>query len=98
MEKDASMLLKVLTKRELELLALLWRHPDSSNHELAKMLCITEACVRFHLCNIYQKLNIKKRSSLILLCQEVGFDMVAGMLVPRELYEQARNDKLSERS
>jgi DNA-binding NarL/FixJ family response regulator len=49
-----------LTRRELEILRLV--SEGLSNAELAKMLWVTEQTVKFHLSNIYRKLNVANRT------------------------------------
>jgi DNA-binding NarL/FixJ family response regulator len=49
-----------LTKRELEILRL--AAEGHSNSQLAKMLWVTEQTVKFHLSNIYRKLNVANRT------------------------------------
>src|SRR5262249_54612843 len=49
-----------LTRRELEILRLVAE--GLSNSELAKMLWVTEQTVKFHLSNIYRKLNVSNRT------------------------------------
>ena len=49
-----------LTKRELEILRLVAE--GLSNAALAKMLWVTEQTVKFHLSNIYRKLNVSNRT------------------------------------
>ena len=49
-----------LTKRELEILQLV--SEGHSNGELARMLWVTEQTVKFHLSNIYRKLNVANRT------------------------------------
>ncbi len=49
-----------LTRRELEILRLVAE--GHSNAELAKMLWVTEQTVKFHLSNIYRKLNVSNRT------------------------------------
>jgi DNA-binding NarL/FixJ family response regulator len=49
-----------LTRRELEILRLVAQ--GHSNGELAKMLWITEQTVKFHLSNIYRKLDVANRT------------------------------------
>ena len=49
-----------LTKREIEILRL--AAEGHSNSELAKMLWVTEQTVKFHLSNIYRKLNVANRT------------------------------------
>ena len=50
----------VLTKRETEILRL--TAEGHSNAELAKMLWVTEQTVKFHLSNIYRKLDVSNRT------------------------------------
>jgi len=50
----------VLTKREQEILRL--TAEGHSNSELAKMLWVTEQTVKFHLSNIYRKLEVSNRT------------------------------------
>jgi DNA-binding NarL/FixJ family response regulator len=49
-----------LTRREREILALVAE--GHSNRELARMLWVTEQTVKFHLSNIYRKLNVANRT------------------------------------
>jgi len=49
-----------LTRRELEILQLVAM--GHSNAQLAKMLWVTEQTVKFHLSNIYRKLNVANRT------------------------------------
>lgn len=49
-----------LTKRELEILRLVSQ--GHSNVELARMLWVTEQTVKFHLSNIYRKLDVSNRT------------------------------------
>jgi DNA-binding NarL/FixJ family response regulator len=49
-----------LTRRELEILRLVAE--GLSNAELARMLWVTEQTVKFHLSNIYRKLNVSNRT------------------------------------
>jgi NarL family two-component system response regulator LiaR len=50
----------VLTRREREILRLVAE--GHSNSELARMLWVTEQTVKFHLSNIYRKLNVSNRT------------------------------------
>jgi DNA-binding NarL/FixJ family response regulator len=49
-----------LTKREVEILRLV--SEGYSNSQLARMLWVTEQTVKFHLSNIYRKLNVSNRT------------------------------------
>jgi DNA-binding NarL/FixJ family response regulator len=57
--RDSSQL-EGLTRRELEILRLV--SDGHSNAELAKMLWVTEQTIKFHLSNIYRKLNVANRT------------------------------------
>jgi DNA-binding NarL/FixJ family response regulator len=49
-----------LTRREMEILQLVAE--GHSNSQLARMLWVTEQTVKFHLSNIYRKLNVANRT------------------------------------
>ena len=49
-----------LTRRELEILQLVAE--GHSNSQLAQMLWVTEQTVKFHLSNIYRKLDVANRT------------------------------------
>ena len=49
-----------LTRRELEILCLVAE--GHSNSQLAAMLWVTEQTVKFHLSNIYRKLDVANRT------------------------------------
>ena len=49
-----------MTRRELEILTLVAE--GHSNSQLAKMLWVTEQTVKFHLSNIYRKLDVANRT------------------------------------
>lgn len=55
-----------LTKREAEIADLVVQ--ALSNMEISNILYITEKSVRFHLENIYRKMEIKTRAELIVDC------------------------------
>ena len=57
---DPESLAHELTKRELEILRLV--ADGHSNSQLAKMLWVTEQTVKFHLSNIYRKLDVANRT------------------------------------
>jgi DNA-binding NarL/FixJ family response regulator len=52
--------INVLTRREIEILRLVAE--GHSNSALAKMLWVTEQTVKFHLANIYRKLDVANRT------------------------------------
>ena len=64
-----------LTRRELEILQL--TAEGHSNAELARMLWVTEQTVKFHLSNIYRKLNVSNRTEASRWAQ------LRGLLPPR---------------
>lgn len=80
--RSAMAIVTRLTPRELEVLLALWRHPHYSAAKLARTLCVTEACVRYHLHNIYRKLGTYGKVGLLLLCKDSGFDAVAEAMPP----------------
>lgn len=57
---DAHAAAAVLTKREREILQLVAE--GHSNSQLARMLWVTEQTVKFHLSNIYRKLDVANRT------------------------------------
>ena len=59
-----------LTRREREILRLMAQ--GHSNAQLAKMLWVTEQTVKFHLSNIYRKLNVSNRTEAAHLAQVRG--------------------------
>jgi DNA-binding NarL/FixJ family response regulator len=59
-EAKASQDLSGLTRRELEILQLV--SEGHSNAQLARMLWVTEQTVKFHLSNIYRKLDVANRT------------------------------------
>ena len=63
---------KGLSNREAEVADLVTR--GLSNKEIGNMLFITEKTVKFHLANIYTKMNVKSRAQLIVWClPHLGF-------------------------
>ena len=59
-----------LTRRELEILRL--AAEGHSNSQLARMLWVTEQTVKFHLSNIYRKLNVANRTEASRWAQRNG--------------------------
>jgi NarL family two-component system response regulator LiaR len=57
---DAHPAVETLTKREREILQLVAE--GHSNSQLARMLWVTEQTVKFHLSNIYRKLDVANRT------------------------------------
>jgi DNA-binding NarL/FixJ family response regulator len=70
-----------LTRRELEILRLVAE--GHSNAQLARMLWVTEQTVKFHLSNIYRKLDVANRTEASRWAQRNGLlqDAVAHALV-----------------
>jgi two-component system response regulator DegU len=66
-----------LTRRELEILRLVAE--GFSNGELARRLWVTEQTVKFHLSNIYRKLNVSNRTEASRWAQLHGLLPVAGL-------------------
>ena len=60
------LLSKGLSNRESEVTDLLTL--GLTNKEIAARLFVTEKTVKFHLTNIYKKMNVKSRSQLIVWC------------------------------
>jgi DNA-binding CsgD family transcriptional regulator len=75
--KDPLDIVTALTRRELEVLAQMWLNRGFSARELASILCLSEAGVRFHLRNIYRKLDVRGKIDLLFLCHESDFARVA---------------------
>jgi DNA-binding NarL/FixJ family response regulator len=59
-----------LTSREREILQLV--SEGHTNAELAHMLWVTEQTVKFHLSNIYRKLNVSNRTEASRWAQRAG--------------------------
>lgn len=63
---------KGLSNREAEVAELVSK--GLSNKEVANRLFVTEKTVKFHLTNIYKKMNVKSRAQLIVWClPHMGF-------------------------
>ena len=63
---------KGLSNREAEVAELVSK--GLSNKEVANQLFVTEKTVKFHLTNIYKKMQVKSRAQLIVWClPHVGF-------------------------
>ena len=61
-----------LTPRELEMLTAISR--GLSNRDIAKELWVTEQTVKFHLSNVYRKLDVSNRSEALLVAMRAGLD------------------------
>ena len=59
-----------LTKRELEILRLV--ASGSSNSQMAKLLWVTEQTVKFHLSNVYRKLDVPNRTAASAKAHSLG--------------------------
>lgn len=57
---------KGLSNREAEVAIAVTK--GLSNHEVANHLFVTQKTIKFHLTNIYKKLDIKSRAQLIVYC------------------------------
>ena len=55
-----------LTKREREI-AVMLSNEGISNKEIGQRLHVAEGTVKIHMCNIFRKLGISKRASLVRL-------------------------------
>ncbi len=63
---------KGLSNREAEVAELVTK--GLSNKEVANQLFVTEKTVKFHLTNIYKKMNVRSRAQLIVWClPHLGF-------------------------
>jgi DNA-binding CsgD family transcriptional regulator len=69
-----------LTRRELEILRLVAE--GHSNAQLARMLWVTEQTVKFHLSNIYRKLDVANRTEASRWAQVHGLLDVKPELAP----------------
>lgn len=67
--------LDVLTERELEIAGLI--RAGLRNREIAARCGLTEGTVKVHLHSVFQKLNIKSRSELIIMMMSMDSDMPA---------------------
>lgn len=75
---------KGLSNREAEVAELVSK--GLSNKEVANQLFVTEKTVKFHLTNIYKKMNVKSRAQLIVWClPHLGF------IENREIRQQETN-------
>lgn len=78
---------KGLSNREAEVAELVSK--GLSNKEVANQLFVTEKTVKFHLTNIYKKMNVKSRAQLIVWClPHLGF-------VESEARAEAQNNTAS---
>jgi DNA-binding NarL/FixJ family response regulator len=68
-----------LTRRELEILRLV--SEGHSNRELARMLWVTEQTVKFHLSNVYRKLDVANRTEAARWAQLNGLLEVAAPVI-----------------
>lgn len=62
-QHDLLCIKKLMTKRQLEIL--LWVTEGKSSWEISEILIISERTVKFHLANIYLKLNVTNRSQAV---------------------------------
>ncbi len=59
-----------LTRRELEILQMVSH--GHSNSQLARILWVTEQTIKFHLSNVYRKLNVQNRTEAGAKARELG--------------------------
>jgi DNA-binding NarL/FixJ family response regulator len=62
--------MSILTKREIEILQL--TADGLSNSQMAKLLWVTEQTVKFHLSNIYRKIDVRNRTEASRWAQQHG--------------------------
>lgn len=67
---DEALLLEGLSIREKEILRLLF--DGHSNADVAKRACVSENTVKWHLQNIYSKLNVKNRTGAVAAVRSLG--------------------------
>jgi DNA-binding NarL/FixJ family response regulator len=79
-EPKADAAARELTRRELEILQLVAE--GHSNSQLARMLWVTEQTVKFHLSNIYRKLNVANRTEASRWAQVNGLLPNQRQLIP----------------
>lgn len=78
---------KGLSNRESEVAELVTK--GLSNKEVANQLFVTEKTVKFHLTNIYKKMNVKSRAQLIVWClPHMGFVENANNPAPNTVQQQ----------
>ncbi len=86
-------IVKLLSKRELEILALLAN--GLTNRDISKRLFISVTTVKIHLNHIYGKLNVNNRiqAALIMLqhCGEIVKDVGSGALKPLDISKPAKS-------
>lgn len=66
----------LLTRREVEILH--WAAAGKSNTQLADLLYISNNTVRFHLKNIYRKLEVTNKTAAVSTATSMGLIMAAG--------------------
>lgn len=66
MLKDVLTVQKGLSMRETEVAMMVVK--GLSNKQVADQLFVTEKTIKFHLTNIYKKMNVKSRAQLIVWC------------------------------
>jgi len=67
----AQLLIEPLSVREIEVLKLI--EAGLSNQEIASKLFISVATVKWHISNIYAKLDVKTRTQAVLRGKELSF-------------------------
>ena len=89
------LLKKNLSKREIEVVMLVLE--GSTNREVAHKLCVAEKTVKFHLTNVYKKLNISRRSQIFWKLPLADFISINEKPAEREA-PSAANPSLTDKS
>lgn len=67
---------QLLTRRETELLT--WMAAGKSNHDAAGLLYISTNTIRYHLKNIYKKLNVTNKAAAVSTATAMGLIVASG--------------------
>lgn len=67
---EVAILLENLSGREMDILRLLF--DGHSNAEVARRACVSENTVKWHLQNVYSKLNVKNRTGAVAVVRSLG--------------------------
>jgi len=66
-----------LTRRELEIVAVMNSYPHCNANMLSELLCVTRSCVYGHCSRIYAKLRVTNKLEMLLWCREN--ELVSGL-------------------
>ncbi|MEW6229260.1 MAG: LuxR C-terminal-related transcriptional regulator [Bacillota bacterium] len=91
-------LMKKLTQRQLEVMAVLYAYPHCNASLLADLLCVSKQCVHEHCSNIYHKLDARNRLDLLLWCKENDLGSVLQELLPEDVQKRAQARGLARRA